>query len=101
MTLYSLGIAADFVAPDSENSTFSTYRIRAYKKKYKYHLVIFDNDVAGIKAMEKYKKLFDLPFCYLSAGNDPADIRKNSTFNEALINIVMPIQKALNKNYNE
>jgi hypothetical protein len=71
MSIKSLGIECDCVAPNSENSSIDSIVewIKAYPKKY----IIFDNDTAGIKAMERYKKEYGIPFIHVDLSKDISD----------------------------
>ena len=71
MSVKSLGIECDCVAPNSENSSIDSIVewIKAYPKKY----IIFDNDTAGIKAMERYKKEYGIPFIHVDLSKDISD----------------------------
>lgn len=75
MSIKSLGIECDCVAPNSENSSIDSIVewIKAYPKKY----IIFDNDTAGIKAMEKYKKDYGIPFLHVDLSKDISDSIKD------------------------
>lgn len=53
------------VAPDSENTIITDVIMTSYKYKYKAICTLFDDDTAGIQAMEKYNKKYDLPFVHL------------------------------------
>jgi hypothetical protein len=64
---------AEAVAPDSENTLIPEHVIEAYKLKYKGVCTIFDNDDAGIKAMQKYKEKYDLPHILLDMEKDLSD----------------------------
>jgi hypothetical protein len=49
------------VAPDSESSLLPDSIMAAYKLKYKAIFVIFDNDDAGKRAMQKWAERFNVP----------------------------------------
>jgi len=51
---------AEFIAPESENVPVPLEKINFFKSKYKYISTLFDNDKAGIKAMNYYKEMYDL-----------------------------------------
>ena len=46
------------MAPDSENSMIKKDVMEQFIADYKKVIVMFDNDEAGIKAMEKYKATY-------------------------------------------
>lgn len=56
MCLYSLGIPA--IAPNSENLFISKNVLNNLKKRFKYIVVMYDNDLPGISNMKKIKKEF-------------------------------------------
>lgn len=75
MSLDSLGIKANFVAPSSENSKITGIKdwVQSHRVKY----TIFDNDVAGINAMHNYEKLYDIPYLLLPLSKDISDSVKD------------------------
>jgi len=58
MSLKSLKLAVDVVAPDSENSMIRKEVMQQYLKDYQKVVVMFDYDDAGLKAIEKYKEIY-------------------------------------------
>ena len=54
MTLYSLGISA--IAPNSEHLFISDNILNELKERFKYIVVMYDNDLPGISNMKKIKK---------------------------------------------
>lgn len=78
MSIRSLKLHIDIVAPDSENSVIKASQMEEWNERYKKIVVLFDNDEAGIKAMERYKELY--PFvevCVLPMSKDPSDSIKD------------------------
>jgi hypothetical protein len=71
MSLESLGIDGDYIAPNSESSGINSIIewIKAYDQKY----VIFDNDEAGIRAMKKYESTYGIPCITLNLSKDISD----------------------------
>lgn len=71
MSLDSLGIDADFIAPSSENASIESIAewISEYPKKY----VIFDNDPTGIRMMQRYKEQYGFPYIHLELSKDVSD----------------------------
>ena len=71
MSMRSLGIDGDYIAPQSENSGLDSIInwILEYPEKY----IIFDNDQAGIKMMEKYRQTFGIPYLHLKMSKDVSD----------------------------
>ena len=64
---------AEAVAPDSENTLIPAHVISAYKLKYKNICTLFDNDEAGIRAMDKYGQKFNLSGAILPMSKDLSD----------------------------
>lgn len=64
---------AEAIGPDSENTLIPESYITSYKLKYKGVCTLFDNDEAGIRAMNKYKDKYDLPFVHLNLSKDLSD----------------------------
>lgn len=58
MTLYSLGITA--IAPNSENLFLTEKQYEKLKSRFKNIVIFYDNDLAGIKNMNKFRKQFDI-----------------------------------------
>ena len=54
MCLYSLGISA--IAPNSENLFISDNVLKDLRNRFKYIVVLYDNDLPGIHNMNKIKK---------------------------------------------
>lgn len=71
MSLYSLGISANIIAPQSETSNINTITdwVSFHKEKY----TIFDNDPAGIKAMQSYEDWYSIPYLVLPLSKDISD----------------------------
>jgi hypothetical protein len=63
----------EVIAPDSENILIAESYINSYKHKYTSICTLFDNDEAGIRAMQKYKDKYDLPFVHLNLSKDLSD----------------------------
>jgi hypothetical protein len=70
-------IKADYLAPDSENTFFSTTQLDEWKTKHKAIMTFMDADDAGIKSMKHYLDKHNLPFVYVPIENDPALILKH------------------------
>jgi hypothetical protein len=66
----------ELVAPDSENVTITQEQINKYLQSYEYVFTMFDNDVAGMKAMSHYKKLYGIPYIYFNVEKDIAECVK-------------------------
>ncbi len=95
MTLNSFNIKCDIIASNSENSILSQEEIDSFKEKYKYIITYMNSDEPGVKAMKKYKELYDIPGCYVSLEKDPSDIVKIHGRSKAMIEIIPKINKTL------
>jgi hypothetical protein len=73
MSLSTFGFNAEFVAPDSENTSISNGVIIMYQSKYKKIVTLFDNDDAGRKAMSKYEADYGIPGVVLPLSKDLSD----------------------------
>lgn len=76
MTISSMNLKVDVLAPDSENSIFSEQYIETLRERYKYIIVVFDSDTAGVKSMQEYRDRFGFPFCYIPLEKDISDVVK-------------------------
>jgi len=97
MTLRSMNIKADIIAPNSENTMIDSRVIKRIKSIHTHVLVLFDNDKAGIKAMQKYKDLYNLAICYIPYEKDISDIMKARGVNESKVIIIPFIHKSMDK----
>lgn len=75
-SLKYLKLNLDMISPDSENTMIPKTQMKIYEKKYKKILVMFDNDEAGIKAMKKYREVYNTPCILLTMGKDAAESLK-------------------------
>ena len=73
MTLRHFNYNVDVIAPDSENTTIKPYIIENLKSKYNKIITLFDNDKAGIKAIQKYEELYNISGTYLKMSKDLSD----------------------------
>ena len=73
MCLDAMGFNLEVVAPDSENTTIKAHYIDLFKFKYKKIITLFDNDEAGIKAIERYKQEFGINGCFYPTAKDISD----------------------------
>lgn len=73
MALMKLGYPMEFIAPDSEGSMLRPEIVKNLKAQYKKIVCIFDNDTAGITAMQRYKEAYDLPYVLLPLEKDVSD----------------------------
>ena len=73
MTLYSLGIPA--IAPNSEHIFINDNVLDDLKKRFKYIVVMYDNDLPGISNMRKIKKKHpELLYYFIPRKYDVKDI---------------------------
>jgi hypothetical protein len=68
---------AETIAPDSENTLILPHVINSLKLKYKGIATLFDNDPAGIKAMENYEKTYGIKGVLLPLSKDLSDSGKD------------------------
>jgi len=87
----------DLVAPDSENVDIPEEKLNEYKKNYKYVFALFDNDVAGMKAMKKYKDLYGISYIYFTIEDDLADCVKEHGPNNTKIFLTPILKDAIRK----
>jgi hypothetical protein len=93
MCLKKLGYPVEFIAPDSEGSVIREEVITYLKSKYKVITCMFDNDTAGIKAMERYHELYGLPSILLPMEKDLSDsVKKHSQ--KAVKQVLTPLLNA-------
>lgn len=58
MSIKSLKLDIDVIAPDSENTMLKPDVMEQLHERYKNIVVMFDNDDAGVAAMKKYKETY-------------------------------------------
>lgn len=63
MVLYNFGITA--IAPNSESTFLSSNQLKKLKERFKKVVVLFDNDLPGISAMNKIRKEHDVKCIWL------------------------------------
>jgi len=73
MCLKQFGYNLEVIAPDSENTVIKPYIIENLKNKYKKVITLFDNDAAGVNAINKYKSLYDIDGFHLTLSKDLSD----------------------------
>ena len=73
MCLKQFGYNLEVIAPDSENTVIKPYIIENLKNKYKKVITLFDNDAAGVNAINKYKSLYDVDGFHLTLSKDLSD----------------------------
>ncbi len=82
MCLKQFGYNLEVIAPDSENTLIKPYIIANLKTKYKKVITLFDNDKAGINAINKYKSMYDINGFHLSLSKDLSDAYKEFGFDK-------------------
>jgi hypothetical protein len=97
MTVASMGLKIDLLAPDSENSFFGTSDIHVLKKEYKTVSTMMDSDTAGVASMQYYYDEHGLPFCYMPREKDISDIAKIHGITLAKSEFVIVLHKAIEK----
>lgn len=74
LSLKSLGLTIDFVAPDSESAVLSEDLINQLQQRYDGRVMsLLDNDPAGIKAMGLYRTRYQIPPVLLPLAKDVSD----------------------------
>jgi DNA primase len=78
MTLDAMNFNLEVIAPDSENSSLKPHLLNNLKSKYKKIITVFDNDEAGIAAMDKYRTEHGINGCFYPYAKDISDgVREN------------------------
>jgi len=72
MSMKSLNIEGDYIAPTSENTSIECI-IEWINSEYLEKYVIFDNDVTGLKVMKSYNDLYKLPYLHIDLSKDISD----------------------------
>lgn len=73
MTLYSFGIPA--IAPSSESTFISDKLLEELKSRFKYIVVMYDNDLPGIRGLKKIRKNFpELTYFWIPRKYEAKDI---------------------------
>jgi hypothetical protein len=74
MSLQSLRLNLDFVAPDSENILLAPAVVEDLNRRYRKRvIVLLDHDEAGIKAMKEYRQRYGLNPLLLTLEKDFSD----------------------------
>jgi mannose/fructose/N-acetylgalactosamine-specific phosphotransferase system component IIB len=73
MCLDAMGFKLEVIAPDSENTTIKPMYIDVLRRRYKKIITLFDNDEAGIKAIERYKTELGINGCFYPTAKDISD----------------------------
>ena len=97
MTVKSMGLKIDAIAPHSENTIISDEMMKGYLETYKSVVVYLDSDQAGIKAMQEYHNRYGIPFVYLPVEKDISDLYKIHGEKKALYEFYPKLQRAVEK----
>jgi hypothetical protein len=96
MSLRSLKMDMDVIAPDSENTFIRKEQMLEYIKNYKKVIVLFDYDEAGIQAMAKYKITYpEVAVAVLPMSKDISDSIKDHGAKKVLLTLVPLLDKKL------
>ena len=78
MSIKSLKLNIDVIAPDSENTMLKPDVMDALQERFNKIVIMFDNDDAGIEAMKKYKEKYPyVEVALLSMSKDVSDSIKD------------------------
>lgn len=73
MSIHEMNLNVELVSPNSENALIPIDILKAWHIKYDTIATLFDNDVTGIKSMEKYEEKYGIPGIYLTLEKDVSD----------------------------
>lgn len=90
----------DLIAPDSENVTITATQINKYRQHYQYIFTMFDNDIAGMQAMQKYENEFGIPYIYFNVEKDIAECVKQHGINNTKLLLTPLFKNAITKSKN-
>jgi hypothetical protein len=82
LCLKGMGYNIEVVAPDSENVMIKPHIMEHLKKKYKKVITLFDNDEAGIKAVNSYSITYQIHGFTLTICKDISDAMKKYGFDK-------------------
>jgi hypothetical protein len=88
LSLKSLGLKVDTVAPDSENTMIPKEKMKELIKKYSYISVMLDNDDAGIAAMKKYRDQYGFTPILLTMSKDISDSIKEHGVDKVKVKLI-------------
>ena len=98
MSIKSLKIHTDVIAPDSENTIIKKDLMEHFIKSYKKVVLLFDNDEPGLESMKKYKELYPaLSISILPMSKDVSDSIKDFGVKEVKTRLVLILNKKLNE----
>jgi 5S rRNA maturation endonuclease (ribonuclease M5) len=97
MSIKSLKLSIDVIAPDSENTMIKQDVMEELRSKYDKIIVMFDYDEAGIEAMKKYKEKYPfIEITLLPMSKDVSDSIKDYGAKEVRTRLVPILAKKLN-----
>lgn len=97
MSLSAFGYNVEVVAPDSENTIIRPEVISIYQKRFKSICTLFDNDQAGIKSMNQYKAMYNIPMVHFKADKDLSDAVKSYGIEKTRQMLTPLLKEALKK----
>ena len=97
LALKALGVTADIISPNSENTLLPESTINKLMEDYEAVVTLLDPDDAGIKAMQEYEAKYGLPFVYIHNRDnyDVADLVKKKGKEEALMVIIPKLNQKI------
>jgi hypothetical protein len=96
MSFTKLGFKnAEPISPQSEGVLLKEEFIVMMKEKYKKVVTLFDNDEAGLRAMLKYKELFNLEYAHLKLEKDLSDSIAAHGLDNVRVHLYPVLTKAL------
>lgn len=99
LCLKGMGYNIEVISPDSENTIIKAYVIEHLKKKYKKVITLFDNDEAGLKAVEKYANTYKINGFVPTICKDISDAMKLHGFDKVHAMLRPLLKETLNKEY--
>lgn len=85
----------DAIAPDSENTMITKEYMQDIMSRYKKIVTLFDDDVAGIKAMKKYEDMYGIPYLHLQMSKDLSDSVKDYGINNVKVVLYHMLKKVI------
>jgi len=96
MSVKSLGLHIDVIAPDSENTILKSEVMEDLDNKYKNIILLFDYDDAGMEAMNKYKEKYpNIKTAVLPMSKDISDSIKDFGAKEVRNRLVPILDKKI------
>ena len=97
MCLKSMGYNLEVLAPDSENTMIKPHIIEHLKKKYKKVITLFDNDDAGLHAVDMYAKTYNIDGFVPTICKDISDAMVEHGFDKVHAMLRPLLKETLNK----